>query len=278
MRTISLIFSCVLVSVLLLTGCGVSAPAETTVPTTAPAVTAAPETTEPPETTLPPETTEPEETVVLHECPCHQEYFDAQFVVYAGSPEDCNEDGCALCFRYEGTDSTIYHPVLNITLTLPEGWLDQVYVFADSDGLYVDNSALLDAGLKGILGGTWDETGEASDEEIDYAKQHCKYAFILKIERVDKSVYDTDGFPRSDGYDPYENPVDGIFLWEDESDYWYAVIDGDELYAQPRWYIFWPAQAVLGEESFDEARASLTLDYDTVREMVTIHNEIAPSE
>ena len=136
--------SALLAAMLLLTGCGPAASAETTVPTE---TTAPVETTPPPETTGPAETTmqtEPVETLPIMDGPEKlRKYLESQGFVHT---EDLGYDENE--YLYTGDKGEVFMEDLGLTLTIPEDWVDQVeilrywYPGADSQTIYVVNRAL----------------------------------------------------------------------------------------------------------------------------------------
>ena len=279
MRTISLILSCVLVAALLLTGCGEGVPpAETATP---------PETTIPFETTLPTEmvsaitettapiAAEPEVTAPpVEDHPLYNVMLQGQFEYHQGKAwltSDQQVDW-AVIYKYSGTSSEILIPGSNMTLTLPEGWLEQVSVFhtgvsPDVSIVYIVNNRIILANRDAFL----IRNPNTSPEEIEDEY----HDFILKLTKHPKKYYDYD--PHHPDHNPYD-PDEGIYLGEDEDFYYFAVLPGDERYDNNWYFAQYFLKEAIGEDAYNELVGDLVLDYDTVREMVTIHSEIDPSE
>ena len=108
---------------LLLTGCGPAAPAETSEPT---------ETTVPVETTLPPETTVPEETTVPTEAAV-DDYEQRFLECKAAQGFEEYEDG--FYGRYTGESNVITFDDVGLTLTVPKDWMDGVEILRCGGGL-----------------------------------------------------------------------------------------------------------------------------------------------
>ena len=254
----------------LLAGCADYAPRETDPPqNTIPPSTSPVLATSPAETDVTiPETTEvPETTIPFEDCLYHAELMDAHFVHESSNPTNCTADRCYLEFRYEGTEPAVYNPIFHMTLTLPEEWLDQVEIVTTPTAMYVISKELRDAHRDRIKA---NDPG-LSDEDVykDTYWTTTLAQYLICIERVHREEYDNpDEFPRCDGYDPYENPVNGVFLYEDADYFYYGIIGGDELHQNNRWFMDTLLIEYLGEDAFNALLDGWELDYDMVRNMV----------
>ena len=248
-----------LVFALLLAGCG-PAPAETTAPPV--------ETTTPPETTLPPETTapptvEPEVTIPsVEEYSRYEELHQLQFEYYQGEAV-VNEDNSIswnLWFKYEGTSPAIRIPRSNMTLTLPEGWLDRVSVIERSGKIYVVNNR--------IISSNWDMQLEKNPDvpPENLKKEHYDYMLLIRVIRKSFFEEEKENHPYLDPYEPYE----GIYIGEDENSVYWAILPGDEMYDNNRYFAREFLIEFIGEDAYNELVGDLVLTYDMVREMVTI--------
>ena len=137
-------------SLFILCGCTGNPPdtIPTTEPPTIPTQTTVPETSVPPETTAPPETTEP---VLEH--PMHEAFLATGFEYSQGETHDIKHatDGGELVVKthyedvlylYTGDSPEIELASIGATLTLPESWLDRVYVIQHTSGLDCDTGCV----------------------------------------------------------------------------------------------------------------------------------------
>lgn len=251
--------------IFLLVGCSVpQTPRETAAPSTSPVLTTPPAETD---ATIPETTEHMETTIPFEDCLYHAELMDAHYVHETKDPANCTADSCSIIFRYEGTDPAVYQPVFHMTLTLPEEWLEKVEIVTTSSKLYVISKEIRDAHRNRIKS----IDPSLSDEDVytnrDWSLTRTQY--LLCIERIPRDDYNNpDEYPRSAGYDPYDNPVDGIFLYEDADYFYYGIIGGDELYQNNRWYMDTLLIEYLGEAAYNALLDGWELDYDMVRNMV----------
>lgn len=259
---------------LLLTGCDSAVPPETTIP---PETTVPEETTQPveiteapvPETTIPP-TTEP---VVREIDPLYLEMVEAGFEMIQGDPyqswSEWHFSPHPSRYQYVGDDNTIVFPSASITLTLPEEWKDQLTVTTNRYDdppygrmIYIHSSRVLETTIEYYLQDRPSSTRETMD--MPY------YDYVLLIEAFPRVSHDN----MVPGQDPY-HPRNGIYLGEDEHYYYFAYLPGDDGgYKIGRINMQDELIGHIGEEAYNALIGDLVLDYDMVREMVTIRDEV----
>lgn len=256
---------------LLLTGCDSAVPPETTIP---PETTVPEETTQPveiteapvPETTIPP-TTEP---VVREIDPLYLEMVEAGFEMIQGDPyqswSEWHFSPHPSRYQYVGDDNTIVFPSASITLTLPEEWKDQLTVTTNRYDdppygrmIYIHSSRVLETTIEYYLQDRPSSTRETMD--MPY------YDYVLLIQAFPRVSHD-NMVPEQDPY----HPRIGIYLGEDEHYYYFAYLPGS-FEDIGRINIMAEMIAHIGEEAYNALVGDLVLDYDMVREMVTIRDE-----
>ena len=248
-RTFTIIF---LILLLLMSGCDSAGTQETTLP---PETTVPVETTLPPETTMPPETTAPPETEpiasVLNGIPFHEAYEADGFVHYCGETVYGEYGGGSyylIFYQYAGDSPVIELKSMGITLTLPEGWLDQVLVIRPwnhphSESVYIINKGLWEAYRSGDHEpGTYDGLQD----------------FILALSCTPSSRFSES--MRESLYVLYEHDelVYSATLGAPEGSS--GAIMRNDLIKE------------IGQDAYDELVGDLVLDYETVEDMITFTN------
>lgn len=234
-----------LLVLLLMTGCDVI-PAETTLPV---------ETTAPAETTLPPETMPPSETTVLSEQTdllyrCHEAMAEDGFAIM----DECSVSGYTHYYCYTGESDTIEIALLDMTLTLPEGWREQVLVIQEgvpqNDGTFMDNSVQLYVSNRAITDALREETAS------DFGWRD----FVFQITPISKNgIFSED--PRT--MDSY--------VGENE-DYYFFVRTPATEDVNCSEQVSWRSDLIgrIGEDAYNELVGDLIVTPEMVREMVTI--------
>lgn len=263
-----------LVLSLFFAGCGVSAPAETTVPTTVPAVTAPPpettspeETASPAETTAPPETTLPPETIPptteptglrVEDSPFHETFLADGFEHYDGQPVEVdNSVGYYLVFYlYTGESPEIELSALGVTLTLPEEWLDQVYVFQVANPIGSSMNGYAYIVSRNVM-----EAHQSHSESNDKLLGVQDYLFSLSSVPLNQR----------------ESYAHSHYLGETEDHVVFAgIIDASN--ATTGLFMHQELIGKIGQEAYDALVGDLIVTRENIRNFVTIHNETIPSE
>lgn len=252
---------------LLFTGCDSAVPPETTLP---PETTVPTETSEPavPETTIPPMvSTEPAEPV--H--PDKAQLTADGFVPY--EKEYTIDSGGSVWFWdakyvYTGDSPEIELAIMEMTITLPEGWVDRVWVIQqgcsqDNGSVYITNRAITEAHREWAIR-TYEQDGFVPDELYGWED------FMVRISRQEK--IETEDYSNS-----YLRDSAG-FLGETEEYYYFASLAQNQ---DPNCSEALLTRAGLlrdiGEEAYNALVGDLVLEYDTVRQMISIWDEI-PAE
>ena len=270
-RTATIVF---LILLLLMSGCDSAGTQETTAP---------PETTSPAETTLPPETTVPTETEpflptaeeMIHN---YDEWIQAGFVhvhgmLYLDQAGEVQWNGTPY-FQYTGESSTIAFPDFGLKLTLPDEWKDHVSVViqpGDADSLLTEillfNKAVFEAQMEYALSGP----EQTATRESVYGP-YCDYSLKIKALSHEYFVVNQESvggaIPTLIPTDPYE----GIYVGEDENYVYWAILPGDEFYDNERYHIQRFLIEEIGEDAYNALVGDLVLDYDMVREMITVRS------
>ena len=253
---------------LLLTGCDSAVPPETTMP---PETTVPVEITEPavPVTTIPPVvSTEPTEPV--H--PDKAQLTADGFVPY-GKEYSVDSGGRVSFFDaeyvYTGDSPEIELAIMEMSITLPEGWVDRVWVIQqgssqDSSGsVFITNRAITEAHREWAIRTYehYEQDGVVPDELYGWQD------FIVRIGRAKKK--ETEDYSNA-----YLRDSAG-FLGETEKYYYFASLAQNQ---DPNcsdallWRNFLLRD--IGEEAYNALVGDLVLDYDMVREMITIRDEV----
>lgn len=194
--------------------------------------------TQPTETTE--ESTEPEETLPVYDPVAGTEFTVAD--TFLLTP----------VYTYSGTDDTIELPGGEITLTLPEGWLERVNVTLHNVGgedswyLCVTNKAIMQA------------HNDLNDGE-GYALNFFDYIFGIYAE---KKPYE---------YDPvYDEYVDPVICYENE-DYVYVIATADthNPYHSNALRHQASLKSQIGEEGYQELVEDLVVTMDQVLQMLS---------
>lgn len=252
---------------LLLTGCNdLSEPTETT---------PSPETTVPVNTTVPTETTEPSTTEPeMRELdPLYLEMVEAGFEMIQGDPyqrwSEWSYSPYPNRYQYMGDDNTMIFPGTSIILTLPEEWKDQLTVTTNryddppyGRDIYIHSSRVLETTIEYYLQDYPSDTRETMD--MPY------YDYVLLVEAFPRVSHD-NMVPEQDPH----HPENGIYLGEDEHYYYFAYLPGNTGHDIGRINMRNELIQHIGEEAYNALVGDLVLDYDMVREMVTIRDETA---
>lgn len=248
-RSATIIF---LILLLLMSGCDSAGTQETTLP---PETTVPAETTLPPETTMPPETTLPAETEptasVLNGIPFHEAYEADGFVHYCGETVYGEYGGGSyylIFYQYAGDSPVIELKSMGITLTLPEGWLDQVMVIRSWNHPYSESVYIINKGL-------WEAYRSGDHEPGTYDGLQD---FILALRCTPSSRFSEQ--ERESLYVLYEHDelVYTATLGAPEGSSG-AIIRNDLI-------------KEIGQDAYDELVGDLVLDFETAKGMITFTN------
>ena len=222
-----------------------------------------------PETTVPP-TTEPpliyvgvpslEPTEIAH--PYHETLESTGFVHVLGSNNLGKQYDSldSMMYCYIGESSVIELPLLNMTLTLPEGWLDRVYV--------LQSVSLNGIGSVKILNRSLMEAYEGFQLRFDTDSIETNtivwWDYIVSIEQTHRDSVsewtDTE-------WDRCVGNNDVFF-------YRYHIVDANSMKENSNFLVRQDLIETIGQDGYDELVGNLVVDKQMVMNMITIHENV----
>ena len=249
----------IVVILLLFTGCvGNNGQHETTLPL---------ETTIPVETMPPPETTEPEDTTqptpsipTLEDHPYHDAFLRDGFIHIQGTPmldRYGEADFDLVYYLYTGDSPVVELAALDMTLNIPEDWLDRVYIIQNVNIINESHYAYAYIVNREILDGYRDYAD--AEEMLFGLPDYMLHLYTYEIDESDGDLLDRY---RSDEW----------YLGETEDRVCFVSFSngGENL---PQILI-----DVIGQDAYDDMVGDLIITREDLDDLVTIHNEIESIE